>query len=187
MKTTFARRLTRSVAAAIGLIALTACQHAAPPRGDRVAAATQAATPAGSTAGGAAMAQPAVNGAPVVTFHLAQLQPAEGLARVQPNPQVSLYAARQPVFTQADLRQVIPVQDSRGQVFLRFEFNQRGSEKLAQVTRAAIGNYLLLSIRGRLVAIPRIQTAHEDGSFPVPFDSVEEAQSVVRLLRQAAG
>lgn len=180
------RSIMRGVAAAAGAMLLAACQHGTPIRDGGAAPATDATTAAAKTAGGAGMA-PAANAVPAVTFHLAQLQPAEGLVRVQPNPQVTLYAARQPVFTHADLRQVVPVQDNRGQVFLRFAFNQRGAEKLAQVTRAAIGNYLLLSIQGRLVAVPRIQAAHEDGMFTVPFDSVEEAQSMVRLLRQAAG
>ncbi|MCD0502169.1 SecDF P1 head subdomain-containing protein, partial [Bordetella petrii] len=131
--------------------------------------------------------QAAGNTAPLIAFHLAQARPAEGLARVAVNPGTSLYAVPQPVFTQADLQQVVPVQAKNGQVFLRFDFNQQGAAKLAKVTREALGNYLIISVRSQVVAVPNIGAAYEGGTFPVPLNSVDEAQSIVKMLRQPAG
>ncbi|MBO9357646.1 hypothetical protein GG851_26950 [Bordetella petrii] len=178
------RPVLRCLAALASVAALAACQHAAP---QRAHAGPDAARQA-SAAPAAPQAQPAAgSAAPVVTFHLAQVRPAQGLARVQLNPGTSLYAVPQPVFTQADLQQVVPVQDSKGQVYLRFEFNPRGAAKLAQISREAVGNYLIVSVRGRPVAVPQISAAYEDGKLPVAVDSAEDAQAIVQRMRQPAG
>ena len=184
MKATRTRLAIRCLALA-GVAALAACQHTAPKRAN--------AGPAGAATAAATQQTPQQprqqatgSTAPVVTFHLAQAQPADGLARVQLNPSTSLYAVPNPVFTQADLQQVVPVQGKNGQVFLRFDFTQQGAAKLAKVTREALGNYLIVSVRGKVIGVPRIATAYEDGNFPLPASSVEEAQAMVQLLRQPA-
>ncbi|HYG43941.1 MAG TPA: hypothetical protein VEA17_13560 [Bordetella sp.] len=188
MKATRTRLAIRCLALA-GVAALAACQHTAPkranggPAGPATASATQQ-TPQQTAQQPPQQATGST--APVVTFHLAQAQPADGLARVQLNPSTSLYAVPNPVFTQADLQQVVPVQGKNGQVFLRFDFTQQGAAKLAKVTREALGNYLIVSVRGKVIGVPRIATAYEDGNFPLPASSVEEAQAMVQLLRQPA-
>lgn len=131
--------------------------------------------------------QAASNATPNITFHLAQVRPANGLAQVQLNQNTRLYAVPQPVLTQADLRQIVPMQNKNGQVFLRFDFNQQGAAKLAKVTREAQGNYLIISAQGKLISVPKISATYDGGSFPLPVASVDEAQAISRLIRQPAG
>lgn len=131
--------------------------------------------------------QAAGNTTPNITFHLAQVRPANGLAQVQLNQNTRLYAVPQPVLTQADLRQIVPMQNKNGQVFLRFDFNQQGAAKLAKVTREAQGNYLIISAQGKLISVPKISATYDGGSFPLPVASVDEAQAISRLIRQPAG
>lgn len=174
--------------------ALAACQHAPVKqtadvcsRSNRSVTVQAPTSTQGTSSGasGAPAAQP--NAAPAITLHLARLQPEVGLTQVQVNPQVILYAAPRPVLTQADLKQIVPMQDAQGKVFLSLEFNPRGAAKLAHVTREAVGHYLLFSVRGKLFAIPRINAPQENGKFAVPLGSVEEAQAVVQRLKQTAG
>ncbi|OZI51499.1 SecDF P1 head subdomain-containing protein [Bordetella genomosp. 4] len=131
--------------------------------------------------------QAANNTTPNITFHLAQVRPGNGLAQVQLNQNTRLYAVPQPVLTQADLRQIVPMQNKNGQVFLRFDFNQQGAAKLAKVTREAQGNYLIISAQGKLISVPKISATYDGGSFPLPVASVDEAQAISRLIRQPAG
>ena len=126
----------------------------------------------------------AANSTPVVAMYMAQTNPANGLVRIQLHQTTSVYALARPVFTEADMQQIVPVQGQNGQVFLRFDFNPQGAAKLAQVTRQAVGNYLLVSVRGRFVAVPRIGSPYTDGKLPIPVKNADEARSVVQLLRQ---
>ncbi|GAB3100412.1 hypothetical protein GCM10027288_03020 [Bordetella tumbae] len=130
--------------------------------------------------------QNANNSTPNITFHLAQVRPGNGLAQVQLNQNTRLYAVPQPVLTQADLRQIVPMQNKNGQVFLRFDFNQQGAAKLAKVTRESQGNYLIISAQGKLISVPKISATYDGGSFPLPVASVDEAQAISRLIRQPA-
>lgn len=169
--------------AVVSVMSLAACQ--VPPKRANTDS-------AGSTATRAAASQPAsqqpaaTNSAPAIAFHLAQTKQAQGLARVQLNQNTSLYAVPQPVLTQADLQQIVPVQNKNGQVFLRFDFTQQGTAKLAQVTRQSVGNYLIISANGKLVSVPRIAAAYTDGKFPVPVKNAEEARAMLQVLRQPA-
>src|SRR5690606_18601048 len=119
-----------------------------------------------------------------VTFHLAQRQAGEGLTQIQVNQNTSLYALRQPVFTQADLQQIVPVQTKDGQTFLRFDFNPQGAAKLAKVAQQAKGNYFLVSVRGRLVGVPQIAPTYEGGRFPLRVNNAADAQAILQRLRQ---
>ena len=167
------------------LMSLAACQVPPKRASTEPASGTTAAQPAASQSG--SQQQRAANSsAPSITFHLAQTQQAKGLARVQLNPKTSLYALPQPVFTQADLQQIVPIQNKDGQVFLRFDFTQQGAAKLTQVTRQSVGSYLIISAHGKLVAVPRIATTYDGGKFPVPVKNVEEARAMVQMLRQPA-
>ena len=177
MKAKTMSHVLRGLAVA-SLMTLAACQVPPNMADNQAAAGTAAARPAAAQQQGAANSS-----APAITFHLAQANPAQGLARIQLNPQTSLYALPQPVFTQADLQQIVPVQTKSGQVYLRFDFTQQGAAKLAQVTRQAVGNYLILSAHGKLVAVPRIGAAYTDGRFPVPVKNADEARAMLQTLR----
>lgn len=85
------------------------------------------------------------------------------------------------------MRQIVPIRNNNGQVFLRFDFNQGGAAKLAKVTREAQGNYLIISAQGKLIAVPRIAAIYDGASFPLPVSNVEEAQAITQLIRQPAG
>uniref|UniRef100_UPI00333E6C80 SecDF P1 head subdomain-containing protein n=1 Tax=Castellaniella defragrans TaxID=75697 RepID=UPI00333E6C80 len=189
----FIRFVLRYLALAC-LVALAACQQIAPRQAAIESAATRETAATGQSDrqaigsnAQAAQQTAADNAAPAITFHLAQIRPAQGLVQVRVNPSTSLYAVSLPVFTQADLQQVVPIQAKSGQVFLRFDFNPQGEAKLARVTREAVGHYLILSVRGKLVAVPQISAAHEDGKFPVPVKSADEARAILQLLRQPSG
>jgi len=175
MTTIIPRTLLRYLAVA-SLMTLAACQQPGTKR-----TATQPETPQQAAA---AQQQTPNTAAPVVTFHLAQAQPAQGLAQVQVNPNASLYAVPRPVFTQADLQQVVTTQNNNGQTFLRFDFNPQGAAKLAQVARDATGSYLLISVRGKLIAVPQIAASYPEGKLPVPVQNADEARSILQLLRQ---
>ena len=174
--------MSRGLAIA-GLIGLSACQQVpsraatpSPPEGGQKTA-PQAATTQPSPQPGNGSTTPAI------TFHLAQAQAGQGLVPVQLNQSTRLYAVPQPVFTQGDLRQIVPIRNNSGQVFLRFDFNQGGAAKLAKVTREAQGNYLIISAQRKLIAVPRITAIHDGGSFPLPVSNVEEAQAIIQLIR----
>lgn len=170
------------VFAVIGLMALAACQHPGAQRTDAAAAAS----PQGAVAPKAEQAatQPATNNAaPIVTFHLAQTSAAQGLAPVRVTPDATLYAVPQPVFTQADLQQVGTTQNKAGQVFLLFSFNEKGASKLTTLASEAAGNYLMVSVRGGLIAITQIASNYPDGKFPIPVASANEARDILQKLR----
>ena len=185
------KALTKSFAwrglALAGLVSLAACQTP-PQQGGAAPAAGAAGQQAAQSQQRPQQQAPqqAANSAPVVAMYLAQPQPAEGLAQIQLNQTTRLYTVRQPVFTQADLQQIVPVQNKEGQVFLRFDFNQQGAAKLAKVTGESVGKYLLVSVRGKLVAVPRIAAANTAGQLPVAVKSADEARAIVQLLRQPA-
>ena len=170
--------------AVVSVMSLAACQ--VPPKRANTdsAGSTAAARPA--TSQPTSQQPAATNSAPAIAFHLAQTKQAQGLARVQLNQNTSLYAVPQPVLTQADLQQIVPIQNKNGQVFLRFDFTQQGTAKLAQLTRQSVGNYLIISANGKLVSVPRIAAAYTDGKFPVPVKNAEEARAMLQVLRQPA-
>lgn len=168
--------------ALFGLMALAACQHPGTLRTDSASAASQPVAAAQQTAQ-AATQQAASSAAPVITFHLAQTSPAQGLAQVQVNPSVTLYAVPQPVFTQADLQQVITTQNGAGQSILRFDFNEAGAAKLEKLASEAAGNYMMVSVRGQLIAVSKIAPSYPDGKFPVPAASANDARDILQKLR----
>lgn len=176
MTMTFVRLASRAVALA-SLAALAACQHPGTQRSSANASGPTSAATSTTT-------QPAANtSAPAVTFHLARTRPAPGLAQVQVNPTATLYAVPQPVLTQADLQQVVSTQNNAGQTFLRFDFNQQGAAKLAKLAQEAAGNYLMVSTRGKLVAVSQIASAYQGGAFPVQVQNAEEARAILQSLR----
>ncbi|CAM4337447.1 SecDF P1 head subdomain-containing protein [Kerstersia similis] len=165
-----------------GAFTLAACQGTVPLQPETSpAAAAQQTQQAASTQ---AVEQSAVQAAPAIRFFLAQSRPADDLLQIQLDPQTSVYALPQPVFTQADMKQVVPLKSQQGQVFLRFDFNERGAEKLEAISQQAAGNYLVLTINDRVVAIPQVASAYEKPAVHVPMRSAEDAQAVVNLLRQ---
>jgi|GEM_PF-2623296 len=176
-------RVLRGLAVA-SLMSVAACQ--VPPKRTGTEAANQAAATQPATQQTSPQQHTASSAAPSITFHLAQAENAKGLARIQLSSKNSLYVLPQPVFTQADLQQIVPMKNKNGQVYLRFDFTQQGAAKLAQVSRQSVGRYLIISAHGKLVAIPRITAAYEDGKLPVPVNSVEEARTKVQLLRGSA-
>jgi len=192
------REALRGLALA-SLLGLAACQQmpnkgtssarsgSAPPAAQQSSTAQQPAQQATQQSAQQPRQQAANATTPNITFHLAQVRPANGLAQVQLNQNTRLYAVPQPVLTQADLRQIVPMQNKNGQVFLRFDFNQQGAAKLAKVTREAQGNYLIISAQGKLISVPKISATYDGGSFPLPVASVDEAQAISRLIRQPAG
>ncbi|WP_415358983.1 SecDF P1 head subdomain-containing protein [Kerstersia gyiorum] len=185
MKTIFSKRAACRSLTVLGAVLLAACQQTVPVRQDAQPDAARQAAAQQQQQQQAAQA-PAANSAPAVSFFLAQAQPAEGLSEVVLNPNTRLYALPQPVFTQQDLQQVLPVRNNQGQVFLRFDFNEQGAQKLATVTSRAQGNYLILSMRDQIVAVPQINAVYDQGFLPVPVQSAEAAQAMLQLLRPAA-
>lgn len=176
--------IVRGVAIA-SLMTLAACQ-VPPKRTDNNAANKTAATQS-SNAQQASQQQDATNtAAPAITFHLAQTQQAKGLVRLQLNPNATLYVLPQPVLSQADLQQIVPIQAKDGKVFLRFDFTKEGAAKLTQISRQSVGRYLIISAHGKLVSIPQITAAYENGQLPVPVKSVADARAKIQLLRQPA-
>ena len=176
--------------AVLGLMSLAACQtnpsrpDAATQSSTSNAAATQRANTAPQQP--AASSQNTAGTTPKITFLLAQTSPANGLARIQLGKDANLYAVPQPVFTQADLQGITPIQTKDGKVFLRFDFTQQGKVKLANITSKAIGNYLIISANGKLIGVPKINAAYQQGQFPLPMQSVEQARETLQIGRQPA-
>lgn len=179
-----ARTLCRCLALA-ATVALAACQQTAPKQAETQPEAAQQAAALQAQRQQAAAAQQAAAQAPVVAFYLAQATAAQGLAPVSLSGGNTLYALPQPVFTQQDLAQIVPMRSNQGQIYLRFNFNEEGARKLAAVTSQAVGHYLVLSVRNQIVAVPQIRAASEQGFLPVPVDSVEQAQAIIQQLQPA--
>lgn len=167
-------------------VTLAACQQAAPMRQDaQPAAATQAAAEQPEKSA-APQTQARASSAPAISFFLAQPQADSELTPVQLSPEATLYALPQPVLTQADIRQVVPLQSQQGQVFLRFDFNDAGGQKLTEISEQAAGNYLILSINNQIVAVPQVAPSYQGNAMHVPMRSAEDAQAVASLLRQGS-
>ncbi|MGO3743204.1 SecDF P1 head subdomain-containing protein [Kerstersia sp.] len=165
-----------------GALALAACQSTVPLQPDTTPSAeAQQAQP---VAEAQPVDQPAAQNAPAIRFFLAQSRPADDLLQIQLDPQTSVYALPQPVFTQADMTQIVPLKSQQGQVVLRFDFNERGAQKLNAISRQAAGNYLVLTINDQVVAVPQVAASYEKPAVHVPMRSVDDAQAVVNLLRQ---
>ncbi|CAK7072023.1 SecDF P1 head subdomain-containing protein [Kerstersia gyiorum] len=172
-----------------GAVSLAACQNTVPRQPESESQAAQQAQQQGQEQTQQAQLtqqQAAANTAPAIRFFLAQPQPADDLVQIQLNPETSVYALPQPVFTQADLQQIVPLQSQQGQVFLRFDFNEQGAQKLESISRQAAGNYLVLTINDQIVAVPQVASSYERPAVHVPMRSAEDAQAVVELLRQGA-
>ena len=179
--------------AAASVASLAACQPLAPaqraqPPVDPVppqvtASGTAPQTPANSHAPQRpAQAQGQTQSAPIITLHLAQQKQEPSLVDVNVGGQAHLYALPQPVLTQADMARVSPVTSQQGN-FLLLEMNQRGIPKLQRVTQQARGNFLLLSVRGQLVNVARIDHEVSDGRLLLATQNTQQTQAIIQLLR----
>lgn len=156
-----------------GLAALAGCQQMGPQRG------ANAADPSQQQA-----AQPRAATANAITFHLAQRQAGQGLAQVQVNENTRLYALPQPVLTQADMQRLTQLQGNNGQAVLRFEFNDQGAARLTNIAKQSKDSYFLVSVQGRLVGVPRVQSTYEGGRLDLRVENVAQAQAILQSLRQ---
>lgn len=169
------------LAAATTLVA--ACQQMPASRSAQV-------PPPPAVAGTAAPAQPqaAQNAqAPAVEFRLAQNEKDNGLQPLKLNDR-QLWVLPQPVFTRADLQSVTPVKSRDGRAYVRFQFNQAGASKLANVTQRYAGKYLLLTVNGQLASAPTISGPMKDGMLFVPAVNEQQANQIAAAVagQQAA-
>lgn len=124
---------------------------------------------------------PQATAAPVVEFRLAQPQKDAGLQPVTLGKQ-QLWVLPQPVLTRADLQSVVAVKSREGRSFVRFQLNQAGAPKLAQLSRRFPGKFLLLTINSQLASAPTIGGPMTEGVIFVPVLNESQAAQVAAAV-----
>lgn len=175
---------------AAALVAVAGCettapsQHPEPVDPQPPAVNQQGAVQAPAPTAPAAQAAPAQQGqqTTVITLHLAQQQPENGLMEIDAGGQ-TLYALPQPVITQAHMGRVSPVTSQDQRSFLMLEMNEHGIPRLQTVTEQAKGHYLLLSVQGQLVSVVQIGETIADGRLLVATQGPDHTQGILDLMR----
>ncbi|MDY7219389.1 hypothetical protein TOI97_07385 [Denitrificimonas sp. JX-1] len=157
---------------ALGLALIAGCQTT----GEQQAAATP--TPA-QTAEQASQ-QATQN---VFTVHLAQQEANPELLTLDLGENTKLYAAPQPVLTQADMVSVAPVQAEDGQTFLLFEMTEAGKKKLAELTKKSVGKFFLFSARNQLVSVAKIDEPVTSGTLLMATQNEAHTAQIMQQLR----
>lgn len=157
---------------------LAACQPMVAQKGAN--AAPRAAQPAPQDT--AARARTAI---PAVEFRLAQDQPGADLRELRMSDK-TYYFLLAPALTRADLNTATPMKTREGQPFVSLRFTPSGARKLAQIGRQYPGRWLVFTIDGRLVGVPRIAGPMEEGILNLTMNSEEQAISVAQAIEGAA-
>lgn len=153
---------------------LAACQPMTAQKGAN--AAPRAAQPAPQDP--AAQARTAM---PAVEFRLAQDQPGADLRELRMSDK-TYYFLLAPALTRADLNAATPMKTREGQPFVSLRFTQPGALKLAQIGRQYPGKWLVFTIGGRLVGVPRIAGPMEEGILNLTMNSEEQAINVAQAI-----
>lgn len=159
-------------------VLLAACQPMAPQKGAN--AATSAILPAPQDT--AAQARTAT---PAVEFRLAQDRPGADLRELRMSDK-TYYFLLAPALTRADLNAATPMKTRDGQPFVSLRFTPPGAQKLAQIGRQYPGKWLVFTIDGRLVGVPRIAGPMEEGILNLTMNSEEQAINVAQAIEGAA-
>ncbi len=157
---------------------LAACQPMAPQKGAN--AATPAIQPAPQDT-----AAPARTATPAVEFRLAQDRPGADLRELRMSDK-TYYFLLAPALTRADLNAATPMKTREGQPFVSLRFTPPGAQKLAQIGRQYPGKWLVFTIDGRLVGVPRIAGPMEEGILNLTMNSEEQAINVAQAIEGAA-
>ncbi len=158
---------------------LAACQPMAAQKGANTA--SRAAQPV--TAGPDAARQ-AQSAAPAVEFRLAQDQPGADLRELR-MPDKTYYFLPAPALTRFDLNAATPMKTREGRPFVSLQFTSPGARKLAQIGRQYPGKWLVFTIDGRLVGVPRIAGAMEEGVLNLTMNSEDQAVAVAQAIMAA--
>ena len=159
---------------------LAACQPMAAQKG--ATAAPRAAQPAQAAQETAAQTRSA---APAVEFRLAQDKPGADLRELR-MPDKTYYFLLAPALTRADLDAATPMKTREGQPFVSLRFTPPGAQKLARIGRQYSGKWLVFTIDGKLVGVPRIAGPMDGGILNLTMNSEEQAISVAQAILGAA-
>lgn len=159
-------------------VLLAACQPMAPQKG------ANAAIPATQPAPQDTAAQ-ARTATPAVEFRLAQDRPGADLRELRMSDK-TYYFLLAPALTRADLNAATPMKTREGQPFVSLRFTPPGAQKLAQIGRQYPGKWLVFTIDGRLVGVPRIAGPMEEGLLNLTMNSEEQAINVAQAIEGAA-
>ncbi|WP_198958952.1 SecDF P1 head subdomain-containing protein [Candidimonas nitroreducens] len=107
-------------------------------------------------------------------FRLAQAQPANNLMPL-PIGKRLFYYFPVPVLTGADLDWAVPRKTGQGQPFVHIKFNQKGAQRLAELTQRNKGRWLLITVNGNLEAGPRIGDPIDNGIIDMATNTDSEA------------
>lgn len=122
--------------------------------------------------------------APAVEFRLAQDQPGADLRELR-MPDKTYYFLQAPALTRFDLNAATPMKTREGQPFVSLSFTSPGARKLAQIGRQYPGKWLVFTIGGRLVGVPRIAGAMEEGVLNLTMNSEDQAIEVAQAIMGA--
>lgn len=159
---------------------LAACQPMAAQKGAN--AAPRVAQPAPAVQDAVTQTQTAV---PAVEFRLAQDQPGADLRELR-LPDKTYYFLLAPALTRADLNAATPMKSREGQPFVSLRFTPPGARKLALIGRQYPGKWLVFTIDGKLVGMPRITGPMDEGILNLTMNTEEQAINVAQAILGAA-
>lgn len=119
---------------------------------------------------------------PVIQLYLAQELDEPALVTIDIGG-VVLHALPQPVLTEDDVRSVAPAATQDERTFLLLDMNKKGTARLHNITKQAQGHYLLLSVRGQLVAVNQISTTITDGRLLIGTQNSESSLAILKLIK----
>lgn len=163
---------------ALAVMLLASCQQPLSAQNKATADTTHSAA---QTSRPARPAEPAP--ATVITVHLAQERSEPSLVAVELGENQQLYALPQPVLTQADMKQVTPVTNQKGNTFIVFELTPNGQTKLANVSKQAKGHYFLISAKGQLIDVAQIDEPLTTGELVIATNNEQHSRQILQLLR----
>ncbi|WP_447919169.1 SecDF P1 head subdomain-containing protein [Achromobacter aegrifaciens] len=158
---------------------LAACQPLPAQKGAN--AAPGAAQPAPAARNAVAQPQTA---APAVEFRLAQDRPGADLRELRMSDK-TYYFLLVPALTGADLNAATPMKTKEGQPFVSLRFTPPGAQKLAQIGRLYTGKWLVFTIDGKLVGVPRIAGPMDEGILNLTMNSEAQAINVAQAITGA--
>ncbi|MBO1013853.1 hypothetical protein IPU70_09875 [Achromobacter sp. SD115] len=159
---------------------LAACQPMAARKDANAAPRAAQPAPAGQDA-----AMQTRTAAPAVEFRLAQDRPGADLRELRMADK-TYYFLPAPAITRADLNAATPMKSREGQPFVSLRFTPPGARKLAQIGRQYPGKWLVFTIDGRLVGVPRIAGSMDEGILNLTMNSEEQAINVAQAILGAA-
>lgn len=127
-----------------------------------------------------AAAQPPA-AAPAVEFRLAQDRPGANLRELRMSDK-TYYFLLAPALTRTDLNAAMPMKTRQGLAFVSLRFTPSGAQKLAQIGRLYGGKWLVFTIDGKLVGVPRIAGPMDEGVLNLTMNSDEQAINVAAAI-----